>query len=43
MEFDPPTPFLVGGDPKGLTAQMRAQLSPTPIRLVEFYAPPSAQ
>jgi diacylglycerol kinase family enzyme len=43
MEFDPPTPFQVGGDPKGLTAQMRAHLSPTPIRLVDFYAPPSAQ
>ena len=42
VEMDPPTPFQVGGDPRGDKSKVRATLSPTPVRLVDFYAPPSA-
>jgi hypothetical protein len=42
IEFDPPTPFQIGGDPRGERSSVRFHLSPTPIRLVDFYAPPSA-
>lgn len=42
IEMDPPTVFQIGGDPKGERAQVKALLSPQPIRLVDFYAPPSA-
>jgi diacylglycerol kinase family enzyme len=42
FEFDPPTPFQIGGDPRGERARVQAVLSPTTIRLVDFYAPPSA-
>jgi diacylglycerol kinase family enzyme len=42
FEFDPPTPFQIGGDARGERAHVRAVLSPTTIRLVDFYAPPSA-
>ncbi len=42
FEFDPPTPFQIGGDARGERATVRAVLSPTTIRLVDFYAPPSA-
>ena len=42
VELDPPTPFQVGGDAKGMRTRVRATLSPTRIRLVDFYAPPSA-
>jgi diacylglycerol kinase family enzyme len=41
-ELDPPTPFQVGGDARGEHSRMRAVLSPTVVRLVDFYAPPSA-
>jgi diacylglycerol kinase family enzyme len=43
MEFDPPTPFQVGGDPRGVRSSVSAILSPTPIRVVDYYAPPSAR
>lgn len=42
VEVDPATPFQIGGDPKGERTRVRMRLSPTPIRLVDFYAPPSA-
>jgi diacylglycerol kinase family enzyme len=42
VEMDPPTPFQIGGDPHGERARIQAVLSPQPIRLVDFYAPPSA-
>jgi diacylglycerol kinase family enzyme len=42
FEFDPPTPFQIGGDPCGERVRVSGVLSPTTIRLVDFYAPPSA-
>lgn len=42
VDLDPPTPFQIGGDPQGDRSQFEVQLSPTPIRLVDFYAPPRA-
>lgn len=42
FEFDPPTPFQIGGDSRGERSRVRAALSPTTIRLVDFYAPPNA-
>lgn len=42
FEFDPPTPFQIGGDARGDRTRVRAQLSPTTFRLVDFYAPPNA-
>jgi diacylglycerol kinase family enzyme len=42
FELDPPTPFQIGGDPRGERTRVQAVLSPTTIRLVDFYAPPSA-
>jgi diacylglycerol kinase family enzyme len=42
MELDPPTLFQIGGDPQGERAKVRARVSPQTIRLVDFYAPPSA-
>ncbi len=42
IEMDPPTEFQIGGDPRGERATMELRLSPTPIQLVDFYAPPSA-
>lgn len=42
FEFDPPTPFQIGGDARGERTRVRAQLSPTTFRLVDFYAPPNA-
>ena len=41
IELDPPTDFQIGGDPRGKRAKLEITLSPTPIRLVDFYAPPS--
>lgn len=41
IELDPPTPFQVGGDLRGRRSQVRVLLSPTPIQLVDLYAPPS--
>ncbi len=42
IHVDPPTGFQIGGDPRGERASVSAVLSPQPIRLVDFYAPPSA-
>jgi diacylglycerol kinase family enzyme len=42
IEMDPPTEFQIGGDPRGERARVRARVSREPIRLVDFYAPPSA-
>ena len=41
IELDPPTDFQIGGDPRGKRAKVDVVLSPTAIRLVDFYAPPS--
>jgi diacylglycerol kinase family enzyme len=41
IELDPPTDFQIGGDPRGKRAKLEIDLSPTPIRLVDFYAPPT--
>ena len=42
IDVDPAVDFEIGGDPRGLRSSVSATLSP-PIRLVDFYAPPSAQ
>ena len=42
IECDPPSPFQIGGDPQGERSRVHAALSEQPIRLVDFYAPPSA-
>jgi diacylglycerol kinase family enzyme len=42
IEIDPPTPLQVGGDFVGERAKVHAALTNEPIRLVDFYAPPSA-
>lgn len=42
FEMDPPTTFQIGGDPRGERSRVHALLSPQPIRIVDFYAPPSA-
>ncbi len=42
VEMDPPSAFQIGGDVRGLRASAEIQLSPEPIRLVDFYSPPSA-
>jgi diacylglycerol kinase family enzyme len=41
IQLDPPTDFQIGGDPRGKRAKLEIALSPTAIRLVDFYAPPS--
>ncbi|HEX3774866.1 MAG TPA: diacylglycerol kinase family protein [Polyangiaceae bacterium] len=41
IELDPPTDFQIGGDARGKRAKLELALSPTPIRLVDFYAPPT--
>ncbi len=40
MILDPETEFQIGGDPQGKRREVRMRLSPEPIRLVDFYAPP---
>jgi diacylglycerol kinase family enzyme len=40
IETDPPTEFQIGGDPVGKRRLVHLELSPEPIRLVDFYAPP---
>ncbi len=40
IEIDPPTPFQIGGDSHGTRTSARMRLSPNPIELVDFYAPP---
>lgn len=42
IEMDPPTAFQIGGDAHGERAKVQMALSAEPIRLVDFYAPPSA-
>jgi len=42
IEMDPPTVFQIGGDPQGERTRVSAHVSAEPIRLVDFYAPPSA-
>jgi diacylglycerol kinase family enzyme len=42
IEFDEPQPFEIGGDAYGSRARLRARLAPRPIRVVDYYAPPSA-
>ncbi|HVJ18983.1 MAG TPA: diacylglycerol kinase family protein [Polyangiaceae bacterium] len=42
VETDPAVAFQIGGDPYGTRSQLTAQLSPTTIQLVDFYAPPRA-
>jgi diacylglycerol kinase family enzyme len=41
IETDPETEFQIGGDPQGRRSRVHLRLSPEPIRLVDFYAPPS--
>lgn len=43
IEMDPSTPFQVGGDLMDERRQARVRLSERPIRLVDFYAPPSGR
>jgi diacylglycerol kinase family enzyme len=40
IEADPATEFQIGGDPVGKRRRVHLRLSPEPIRLVDFYAPP---
>lgn len=42
LEMDPPTPLQVGGDLIGERSTVHAALTTEPIRLVDFYSPPSA-
>lgn len=42
IESDPPMAFQIGGDAHGERARVAARITPEPIRLVDFYAPPSA-
>jgi diacylglycerol kinase family enzyme len=42
IDMDPAAEFQIGGDAQGLRKSVSALLSPTPIRLVDFYAPPNA-
>jgi diacylglycerol kinase family enzyme len=41
IEMNTPTPFQIGGDVKGERVKVRVNLFAKPIRLVDFYAPPS--
>ena len=40
IEVDPASDFQIAGDPRGPRSSISALLSPQPIRLVDFYAPP---
>ena len=40
IEVDPVSDFQIAGDPRGPRSSISALLSPQPIRLVDFYAPP---
>lgn len=42
IHMDPATPFQVGGDFRCEATEMLVELAPRRIRLVDFYAPPSA-
>ncbi len=41
IEVDPASDFQIAGDPRGPRSSISALLSPQPIRLVDFYAPPN--
>ncbi len=43
IEVDPETGFQIAGDPRGPRSSISALLSPQPIRLVDFYAPPHVE
>jgi len=43
IEVDPATDFQIAGDPRGPRSSISALLSPTPIKLVDFYAPPNVE
>jgi diacylglycerol kinase family enzyme len=43
IRMDTPTPFQIGGDFRCEATQMQVALAPRRIRLVDFYAPPSAK
>jgi diacylglycerol kinase family enzyme len=43
LEFEPKAPFQVGGDSRGERDRLEVGLCPTPIELVDFYAPPRAE
>ncbi|MES1187757.1 MAG: diacylglycerol kinase family protein [Myxococcales bacterium] len=43
VEVDPDTDFQIAGDPRGKRRTISAFLSPTPIKLVDFYAPPNVE
>lgn len=42
IEMDPATPFQIGGDVVDNRTEVTLRLSDRPIRLVDFYAPPTA-
>lgn len=42
IRMHPPTPFQIGGDFRCETSEKTVSLAPRRIRLVDFYAPPSA-
>lgn len=42
IEVDPPSPFQIGGDYFGIREKVEACLTEEAIRIVDFYAPPSA-
>jgi diacylglycerol kinase family enzyme len=42
IEMEPPTPFQIGGDFESVRPSVHLGVTPRPIRLVDFYAPPSA-
>ena len=43
IEVDPESDFQIAGDPRGKRKTISALLSPTPIKLVDFYAPPNVE
>jgi diacylglycerol kinase family enzyme len=43
IEVDPESDFQIAGDPRGPRKTISALLSPTPIKLVDFYAPPNVE
>ncbi|HEU4408550.1 MAG TPA: diacylglycerol kinase family protein [Polyangiaceae bacterium] len=40
VEMDPPTPFQIGGDPRGDRGEVTLRLQQEPLELVDYYAPP---
>jgi len=43
LEFEPAAPLQVGGDSRGERSRLEVGLCPTPVELVDFYAPPRAE